>query len=161
MKITRESLMTLETYAKERPQFGRPVLLLEGDSHVLTVDRPSGMPENLIRIVVQGSTSVPHEWLRLHVDSKSAGVFSCEIVFGALGAVEELVDPVESRGLACGVLLHAQRPLRGRFGPAGNRAAGRTSRTPRRGAPSAGSRRYSRGGSRSIRCRRAYRPAGP
>jgi very-short-patch-repair endonuclease len=61
-------------------EFGRPVLLFEGDSHVLTVDRPAGMPSNLTRVIVQGSTSVPHEWLRLHVDRKSASVFSCEIV---------------------------------------------------------------------------------
>ena len=60
--------------------FGRPVLLFEGDSHVLTVDRPAGMPPNLTRVIVQGSTSVPHEWLRLHVDCKSPQVFSCEIV---------------------------------------------------------------------------------
>ena len=63
-------------------------------SHVLTVDRPAGMPENLTRIVVQGSTSTPHEWLRLHVDRKSEGVFSCEIVpFG--GAAHSCPAPLD------------------------------------------------------------------
>jgi hypothetical protein len=59
--------------------FQRPVLLLEGDSHGFKVDHPLANPDrdgsllygarltvpNLTRIVVQGSTSEPHEWLRL------------------------------------------------------------------------------------------------
>jgi hypothetical protein len=65
-------------------RFGGPVWLLEGDSHILKVDRPAGMPPNLTRVVVQGSTNTPHEWLRLHVQPRSAGVFSCEsVVFGS------------------------------------------------------------------------------
>jgi hypothetical protein len=69
-----------EKIAARAAAFGKPVLLFEGDSHVFTVDRPAGMPSNLTRIVVQGSTSVPHEWLRLHVDRKDDGVFSCEVI---------------------------------------------------------------------------------
>ena len=69
-----------EKIAERADAFGKPVLLFEGDSHVLTVDRPAGMPSNLTRVVVQGSTTVPHEWLRLHVDRKGPEVFSCEIV---------------------------------------------------------------------------------
>jgi hypothetical protein len=69
-----------EVIARRAAEFGRPVLLMEGDSHVFTVDRPAGMPANLTRVVVQGSTSVPHEWLRLHVDRKSERVFSCEVI---------------------------------------------------------------------------------
>jgi hypothetical protein len=69
-----------EKIAARAEEFGKPVLLFEGDSHVFTVDRPAGMAANLTRIVVQGSTSVPHEWLRLHVDRKDEGVFSCEVI---------------------------------------------------------------------------------
>ncbi len=70
--------------ADRAARFGKPVLLLQGDSHVLIVDRPAGMPANLTRVVVQGSTSVPHEWLRLTVDPAKPGVFSCEnVVFGS------------------------------------------------------------------------------
>jgi hypothetical protein len=35
---------------------------------------------NLTRIVVEGSTNTPHEWLRLHVDSGATAVFSWENV---------------------------------------------------------------------------------
>jgi hypothetical protein len=80
--------------AERAAQFGKPVLLLQGDSHVLKVDHPAGQPANLTRIVVQGSTSVPHEWLRLHIDASRAGVFSCEnIVFGA-GTVTACPPPL-------------------------------------------------------------------
>jgi hypothetical protein len=66
--------------AERAEAFGKPVLLLEGDSHLLTIDRPAGMPDNLTRIVVQGSTNVPHEWTKLTVDPDAPGVFSCETV---------------------------------------------------------------------------------
>jgi len=70
--------------ADRAARFAKPVLLLEGDSHQLKVDTPPGQPSNLTRIVVQGSTSVPHEWLRLHVDPSKPKVFSCEnVVFGS------------------------------------------------------------------------------
>ncbi len=75
-------------------RFGRPVLLLQGDSHVFLVDTPAGMPANLTRIVVQGSTSLPREYLRLRADPRSAGVFSCEnVVFGS-GAVSPCPAPL-------------------------------------------------------------------
>jgi len=73
--------------ADRAARFGKPVLLMQGDSHVLKVDRPAGMPANLTRIVVQGSTNVPHEWLRLKIDPDTAGVFSCENVTFVTGAV--------------------------------------------------------------------------
>ncbi|MGJ0510486.1 MAG: hypothetical protein ACR652_25855 [Methylocystis sp.] len=70
-------------------QFGRPVLLLNGDSHVFKADRPLADPQsasgqvhkvpatpNLQRIVVQGSTTAPAEWLRLTLDPTSRDVFS-------------------------------------------------------------------------------------
>jgi len=70
-------------------QFGKPVLLLNGDSHVYLTDKPLADPAsttglihhtqavpNLTRIVVQGSTSAPGEWLRLTIDPRKASVFS-------------------------------------------------------------------------------------
>jgi hypothetical protein len=69
--------------------FGRPVLLINGDSHVFGSDRPLADPSsatglihatvavpNLTRITVQGSTTAPAEWLRLSIDTRSADVFS-------------------------------------------------------------------------------------
>ena len=67
--------------AARAAEFGKPVLLLEGDSHEFKVDTPAGQPVNLTRLVVQGSTNVPHEYLRLHVDpTDPAQPFSCENV---------------------------------------------------------------------------------
>jgi hypothetical protein len=73
--------------------FGRPVLLINGDSHVFGSDRPladmnsatgkiHGSPAvpNLTRITVQGSTSAPAEWLRLTIDPHTPEVFTWENV---------------------------------------------------------------------------------
>ena len=73
--------------------FGRPVLLINGDSHVFGSDRPLADPgsatgrihgapavPNLTRITVQGSTSAPAEWLRLTIDPHAPEVFSWENV---------------------------------------------------------------------------------
>ena len=70
-------------------EFGRPVLLLNGDSHVYGTDRPLADPSstnglihgtqpvpNLTRITVQGSAVAPAEWLRLTIDPRTAEVFS-------------------------------------------------------------------------------------
>ena len=69
--------------------FGKPVLLINGDSHVFFSDRPLADPQsatgkihaapavpNLTRVTVQGSTSAPSEWLRLTIDPHAPGVFS-------------------------------------------------------------------------------------
>ena len=69
--------------------FGRPVLLLNGDSHVYGADHPLADPTsatgvihgtqavpNLTRITVRGSTNAPAEWLRLTIDTTKPGVFS-------------------------------------------------------------------------------------
>jgi hypothetical protein len=79
--------------AQRAHAFHKSVLLLEGDSHVFRVDHPltPGDPlygkydvpvdaPNLTRVVVQGSTSCPHAYLRLHVDPSSEAVFSGENV---------------------------------------------------------------------------------
>jgi hypothetical protein len=69
-------------------KFGKPVLLLEGDSHLFRVDHPytpfewsSKQPTapfapNVLRIVVEGELN-PTEYLRLTIDPRSpAGLFS-------------------------------------------------------------------------------------
>lgn len=69
--------------------FGRPVLLINGDSHVFEADQPladpasatgqihaTGKVPNLTRITVQGSTNAPAEWLRLTIDTRTPKVFS-------------------------------------------------------------------------------------
>ncbi len=74
-------------------QFGRPVLLLNGDTHLYRTDQPLADPTsatgvihhtqavpNLTRIVVQGSTNSPGEWLRLSIDPRTAKVFSWDNV---------------------------------------------------------------------------------
>jgi hypothetical protein len=72
----------------------KPVLLLQGDSHSFLVDTPPGMPANVTRLVVQGSTNLPHEWLRLRIDPKADQVFSCEnVVFGS-GAATPCPGPL-------------------------------------------------------------------
>jgi hypothetical protein len=70
-------------------RYGRPVLLLNGDSHVYGSERPLADPRsatglihgtpavpNLTRITVQGSTTAPAEWLRLTIDPRTPDVFS-------------------------------------------------------------------------------------
>ncbi len=80
--------------ADRAARFGKPVLLLQGDSHVFKVDTPPGQPANLTRVVVQGSTSVPHEWLRLKVDPRSDRVFTCENVIFGTGVVTPCPAPL-------------------------------------------------------------------
>lgn len=71
-------------------RFGRPVLLINGDSHVFETDHPLADPSsatglihgteavpNLTRITVEGSTAAD-EWLKLTVDPHSPDVFSWE-----------------------------------------------------------------------------------
>ncbi len=70
-------------------RFRRPVLLLNGDTHLYFSDHPLADPNsatgvihhtqavpNLTRIVVQGSTNAPSEWLRLVIDPRKPQVFS-------------------------------------------------------------------------------------
>ena len=81
----------VQALAKQSLAFGRPVLLLNGDSHVYTDDRPladSARPylrtiygvttpvPNLRRITTNGSTTLCHEWLKLNVNPSSSSVFS-------------------------------------------------------------------------------------
>jgi hypothetical protein len=74
----------VQELAKRAVQFGKPVLLLNGDSHLYEVDFPLADPNsttgqihhaaaapNLMRVTVQGSTNAPAEWLRLTIDPRS------------------------------------------------------------------------------------------
>jgi hypothetical protein len=78
---------TVQKIAARTLAFGKPVLLVEGDSHVFKVDNPLAMGSpihgvttpvpNLTRVVVQGSTTAPlSEWVRLHVDPAAMPPFS-------------------------------------------------------------------------------------
>jgi len=74
-------------------RFDRPVLLINGDSHLFEADHPLADPtsatgkihgtqavSNLSRITVQGSINHPSEWLRLTINPRSPDVFSWENV---------------------------------------------------------------------------------
>ena len=62
-----------ERIAVRAAAFGRPVLLLEGDSHRFTRDQPLPDAPNVTRIVVEGETA--SEWLRVTVAPRTDGVF--------------------------------------------------------------------------------------
>lgn len=79
----------VQELANRSIHFGRPVLLLNGDSHLYEEDRPLADPAsatgaihhtkpvpNLTRITVQGSTNAPAEWLKLTIDTRKSQVFS-------------------------------------------------------------------------------------
>jgi len=79
----------VQELANQSVRFGRPVLLLNGDSHLFEADHPLADPTsptgmihntqpvpNLTRITVQGSTNAPGEWLRLIIDTRKAQPFS-------------------------------------------------------------------------------------
>ncbi len=68
----------------ETASFGRPVLLLQGDTHDYTVDAPYATAPNLTRIVIEGETV--GEWLRLTVDPRAAQLFAWERVAVGGGA---------------------------------------------------------------------------
>jgi hypothetical protein len=77
--------------ARQALAFGKPVLLLNGDSHKFTDDYPLsasapayqktmyGLTQdvpNLRRITINGSTTPCHEWLKLTVDPGTTGIFT-------------------------------------------------------------------------------------
>jgi hypothetical protein len=77
---------TIQRIASLTLAYGKPVLLIEGDSHVFTVDNPlaNGDPvhgvttpvPNLTRMVVQGSTTATlSEWVKLHIDTAGSPPF--------------------------------------------------------------------------------------
>lgn len=83
----------VQALASHALAFGRPVLLLNGDTHLYFSDRPladassatgrihqTPAVPNLTRITVQGSTNSPSEWLKLTIDPNSAQVFTWQNV---------------------------------------------------------------------------------
>lgn len=81
----------VQELARQSLRFGRPVLLMNGDSHAFVDDFPLADPSrpqnksiygitqdvpNLRRITVNGSTTPCHEWLKLTVDPQASAVFS-------------------------------------------------------------------------------------
>lgn len=88
--------------ANQAVRFRRPVLLINGDSHLYGSDHPLADPSsttgkihnaaaaaNLTRVTVQGSTNAPGEWLRLTIDARTPSVFSWK-------NVAYCVDPLTS-----------------------------------------------------------------
>jgi hypothetical protein len=76
----------LQRIAERALAFGKPVLIVQGDTHVYKTDQPllagdaiHGITDavpNLTRLVVQGETTA--EWLKLRIDPKAASLFSWE-----------------------------------------------------------------------------------
>jgi hypothetical protein len=74
----------LQLIAERSIEYGKPVLVVQGDTHVYKTDRPllngdalHGITEsvpNLTRLVVQGETT--SEWLKLRIDPRTPEVFS-------------------------------------------------------------------------------------
>jgi hypothetical protein len=74
----------LQLLAELALEYGKPVLVVQGDTHVYKTDQPllngdvvhgitTPVP-NLTRLVVQGETT--GEWLKLHIDPRTPEVFS-------------------------------------------------------------------------------------
>lgn len=76
----------VEQIGRLSAEFGRPVLLLEGDSHKFKVDNPHSatsplhgvhaltpVAENVTRIVVEGSDAGRTKYLRVAVDARTKG----------------------------------------------------------------------------------------
>jgi len=68
----------VDAIAARAATFDGEVLLLQGDSHRYLVDRPLPL-DNVTRIVVHGET-LPFEYLRLTIDSRTPELFSWERV---------------------------------------------------------------------------------
>jgi hypothetical protein len=76
----------IQTFAERARSFGKPVLLVQGDSHRYTVDQPfltgneayeiAAPVPNVTRIVVEGETA--SEWLKLSIDPSATALFSWE-----------------------------------------------------------------------------------
>ncbi len=79
----------VQELAAQALAFRRPVLVINGDTHLFLADRPLADPAsitggyhhtpavpNLQRVVVQGSTNDPSQWLRITIDTSTREVFS-------------------------------------------------------------------------------------
>lgn len=78
----------LQQLAELALEYGKPVLVIQGDTHAYKTDQPllngdavhgiTAQVANLTRIVVQGETTT--EWLKLHIDPRTPEVFSWQRV---------------------------------------------------------------------------------
>jgi hypothetical protein len=66
----------VDRIAERTASFDGQVLLIQGDSHVHTVDDPLDLP-NFTRVVVHGET-LPFEYLRLTIDPRDPDLFTLE-----------------------------------------------------------------------------------
>ena len=80
----------VQKLAGETLKFGKPVLLLNGDSHIFKDDHPMADPTtaqnqiygltdpvpNLERVTTNGSTTKCHEWMTLHLDPSATPAYS-------------------------------------------------------------------------------------
>jgi hypothetical protein len=66
----------IDRIAELAREFGRPVLILQGDTHEFYADNPIAPAPNVTRLVVQGETA--SEWLKVTIEPRSAEVFSWE-----------------------------------------------------------------------------------
>ncbi len=67
----------LDRLEERAAAYGKPVLLLQGDTHDFLVDAPLAGAPNLTRIVVEGAETA-NEWLKVTVDPSTPEVFSWE-----------------------------------------------------------------------------------
>jgi hypothetical protein len=85
----------VQALAAKTLAWGKPVLLLNGDSHIFVDDHPLansapayqrsmyGLTQpvpNLRRITINGSTTACHEFLKLTIDPSADGIFSYDRV---------------------------------------------------------------------------------
>jgi hypothetical protein len=56
--------------------FGKPILLIEGDSHDFTVDNPIAAAPNVQRVVVQGGAANPIAWLKVTISPGRSPLFA-------------------------------------------------------------------------------------
>ena len=84
----------VQSIATHSRAFKKPVLLMNGDSHIFGVDHPLADPTtalnvqygitspvpNLTRMTVQGSTTLPSSWVKVTIDEDSPALFSFEEV---------------------------------------------------------------------------------
>ena len=85
----------VEEIARQARAFGRPVLLVNGDSHLFTQDAPLATVSpvypnavaapNLTRITVQGSTNTPRDWLKLRLNTTGAPLTWQRVPFTSQG----------------------------------------------------------------------------
>lgn len=96
----------IKALADKTVQFGREVLLINGDTHLYSFDQPLANPSsatgqihktqpvpNLTRIVVQGSTNAPAEWLKLTIDGRKPYPFSWNNVVYCQNPLHEDCSP--------------------------------------------------------------------